>query len=251
MKKKILEKLKTKFMGVSDTILDRIAANLAKTVTEEEGIEEAVDAVSFQQVLESYGDSRATQAQQTAVTNYERKYGLKDGKPKDNVSEPKKPEPTSTEPKTPKGGEGTDKRSDAEPPAWAQELIASNKQLAQQVATLQAEKVGTTRKAKLTEVLSKAPEKIRKRYDRDFERLSFKDDDDFNAWIEEITPEIDEIAKEVNSNGAVVKTPKGGSPAKPEGKVSPAVEARIKEREATAATNASPIAGLQNNITNK
>lgn len=252
MKKKILEKLKTKFMGVSDTILDRIAANLAKTVTDEEGIEEAVDAVSFQQVLESYGDSRATQAQQTAVTNYERKYGLKDGKPKDNTDEPKqKPEPNSTDTKTPKRGEGSDKDSGAEPPAWAQELIASNKQLAQQVATLQAEKVGTTRKAKLTEVLAKAPEKIRKRYDRDFERLNFKDDDDFNAWIEEITPEIDEIAKEVNSNGAVVKTPKGGSPAKPEGKVSPAVEARIKEREAAATTNASPIAGLQANITNK
>lgn len=245
MKKKILEKLKTKFMGVSDTILDRVASNLAKTVTSEDGIEEAVDAVSFQQVLESYGDFRATGAQQTAVANYERKYGLKDGKPK-GTEPAQQPSPTSTDTNTPKGGAGSDNVSGAEPPAWAKEIIATNKKLAEQVATLQAEKVGTSRKARLTEVLKQAPESIRKRYDRDFERLNFKDDDDFTAWIEEITPEIAEIAKEVGSQGAVVSTPKGGSPAPASGKVNPAVQARIDERAAS--TTTSPIAGLQPNI---
>ncbi len=254
MKKKILEQLKTKFLGVSDTILDRIADKLAKTVTSEDGIEEAVDAVSFQQVLDSYGDSRATQATQTAVANYERKYGLKDGKPKTAENTEPKPNPTGTTEVTPKGGETpVDKKSGEEqPPAWAQALIASNEQLAQQVATLQAERVGTTRKARLAEALKDAPERIRTRYSKDFERITFKDDDDFNSWIDEITPEIAEIAKEVGTRGAVVKTPKGGSAAPAEGKVSPAVQARIDERaKAEAATPA--IAGLptQATINNK
>ena len=79
MKKIILEALKAKFTGVSNTILDRIAAKLAKTVTSEEQVASVVEAVTFQQALESYGDSRETEAQQTAVSNYEKKHGLKDG----------------------------------------------------------------------------------------------------------------------------------------------------------------------------
>ena len=79
MKKIILEKLKAKFEGVSDSILDRIAEKLAKTVKNEEEATTAVEGVTLQQLFDSYGDSRATEAQRTAVSNYEKKYGLKDG----------------------------------------------------------------------------------------------------------------------------------------------------------------------------
>ena len=75
----ILEKLKAKFEGVSDSILDRIAEKLAKTVKNEEEATTAVEGVTLQQLFDSYGDSRATEAQRTAVSNYEKKYGLKDG----------------------------------------------------------------------------------------------------------------------------------------------------------------------------
>ena len=73
MKKKILEALKTKFEGVSETILDRIATKLAKTASTEDQVATAVEGVTLQQVLESYGDSRATEAQQTADRNNEAK----------------------------------------------------------------------------------------------------------------------------------------------------------------------------------
>ena len=43
MKKIILEKLKAKFEGVSDSILDRIAEKLAKTVKNEEEATTAVE----------------------------------------------------------------------------------------------------------------------------------------------------------------------------------------------------------------
>ncbi len=62
MRKEILEALTTKFAGVSATILGRIADKLAKTVTTAEQVKTAVDGVTFQQVLESYGDSRATES---------------------------------------------------------------------------------------------------------------------------------------------------------------------------------------------
>ena len=69
--------LKTKFDGVDDATIGRVADKLAKTATDASA---AVDGCTFAQVLEMYGDSRATEASLSAVRNYERKHGLKDGK---------------------------------------------------------------------------------------------------------------------------------------------------------------------------
>ena len=73
MRQQILDALKAKFQGVSEKILGRIADKLAKTVTTAEQVATAVEGVTLQQLLDSYGDSRATEAQQTAVHNYESK----------------------------------------------------------------------------------------------------------------------------------------------------------------------------------
>lgn len=89
MKKKILDALKTKFSGVSEVILDRIATKKAENVTDENQITAIVDGISFQDVVTSYGDYRANEANISSVNNYEEKYGLKDGKPvTNNVEEP-------------------------------------------------------------------------------------------------------------------------------------------------------------------
>lgn len=81
MKKKLLDALKTKFSGVSEVILDRIATKKAEGVTDESQITAIVDGINFQYVLTSYGDYRANEANISSVNNYEEKYGLKDGKP--------------------------------------------------------------------------------------------------------------------------------------------------------------------------
>ena len=81
MKKKLLDALKTKFSGVSEVILDRIATKKAEGVTDESQITAIVDGINFQDVLTSYGDYRANEANVSSVKNYEEKHGLKDGKP--------------------------------------------------------------------------------------------------------------------------------------------------------------------------
>lgn len=81
MKKKLLDALKTKFSGVSEVILDRIATKKAEGVTDESQITAIVDGINFQDVLTSYGDYRANEANISSVNNYEEKHGLKDGKP--------------------------------------------------------------------------------------------------------------------------------------------------------------------------
>jgi len=95
MKEKILEMLKTKFNGVSEQTLNRMADKAAKTVTDEDGATTYVDGLVFQSVIDSEADYRATKATQTSIENYEKKHNLKEGKP---LESKKEPEPKKEEP---------------------------------------------------------------------------------------------------------------------------------------------------------
>lgn len=81
MKKKLLDALKTKFVGIDGVILERIAEKKAEGVTDEAKITTIVDGITLQDVVKSYGDYRANEAAKSSVSNYEEKHGLKDGKP--------------------------------------------------------------------------------------------------------------------------------------------------------------------------
>lgn len=227
MRKELLDALKAKFTGVSEKILGRIADNLAKTTTKSEDVATAVEGVTFQQILDSYGDSRATEAQQTAVTNYEKKHGLKDGKKVEEKPKVEKPKPQETEEKP---GE--------EMPAWAKALVDSNKALTDKLAALEGEKLTNSRKSALDGILKDAPDTIRQRYEKDFARMTFKDDEDFNGWIGEITPDVEKITSDYQAKGGVVGRPKGGAAGGKGDEKNPYLEARIKEREAETATPA-------------
>lgn len=232
MKKQALDALKAKYTGVSEAILGRIADKIIKTAKTTEDVTTAVEGVTFQQVLESYGDSRATEAQQTAVTNYEKKHGLKDGKKIETeegtiVSEGEK--------------EGTVKHEDLATQI-ATIVAAEVKSLKDDIAAMRGEKVATTRKTALNKVLEGAPEKIRQRYEKDFARMTFNDEEDFNAWIGEITPDVEAITNDFKTKGGVVTRPRGGASGGEGDNENPYLKARIAEREAETATTA--IVGL-------
>ena len=90
----ILAGLQTKFPGVDTATLTRIATKKAEGVTDETKVNSIVEGIGYSDVLQNYGDFRAGQAQTSAVTNYEKKHGLKDGKPiEDPNPEPPKPKP--------------------------------------------------------------------------------------------------------------------------------------------------------------
>ena len=231
MKTQALDALKAKYPGVSEAILSRIADKIAKTAKTQEEVTAAVEGVTFQQVLESYGDSRATEAQQTAVTNYEKKHGLKDGK-KVEVEDTTKTGGNN-------GGNGGDDIADK----IAAAVAAAMKPLNEKLAAFEGEKTANSRKNALNKVLEGAPEKIRQRYEKDFARMNFNDDEDFNAWIGEITPDVEAITSDFNAKGGVVGRPKGGA-AGNGGNENPHLKARIAEREAATTTPA--IVGLSN-----
>ena len=88
----ILAGLQQKFAGVDTAILTRIATKKAEGVTDETKVNSIVEGISFSDVLNSYGDFRAGDASKTAVSNYEKRHNLKDGKPIENPNPNPKPE---------------------------------------------------------------------------------------------------------------------------------------------------------------
>lgn len=190
MKRQILDALKAKFTGVSEAILNRIADKLAKTVTKEEDVATAVEGVTFQQVLDSYGDSRATEAQQTAVRNYEQKYGLKDGK----AVEGGKPSEQQEQPE------------DKDTPAWAKTLIQQNKTLADRLNALETERTTTSRRKELNAIIEKLPENLRKPYER--MAIDTLSDEEFATLKTDVESEVSSISNELQARGAVFGQPK-------------------------------------------
>lgn len=208
MKQKILEALKAKFPGVNANVLNRIADKLAKTVTTDEQITTAIAGVTkeFIEIIESYGDSRATEAQQTAVQTYETKYGLKDGQKIDNGggSQGGQQGGTQTVQKQSAGGEQV--------PAWAQALIESNKTITERLNKMDGDRTTATRKQQLSTIIEKLPENLRKAYERT--PVDGLADEQFNTLVGEITTEVDGIVNDTRAKGAVFGRPaaqNGGS----------------------------------------
>lgn len=216
MKERILSALKARFTGVSADILDRIAGMLAKTATTEDQVAAAVEGVTEEliSVIEGYGDSRATGAQKTAVANYERKYGLKDGLKV--AREDTKPEVKPT----PEGGDQT--------PAWAQALIDSNKQLTERLNKMEGERITNSRKAELDGIINRLPENQRKGYQRiSVDSLT---DEEFATLKGEVTAEVEDLVKVTGAKRAVFGRPQAQGNHINDGKLTESQEKAIAHR---------------------
>lgn len=163
----ILAGLQQKFTGVDTAILTRIATKKAEGVTDETKVNSIVEGISFSDVLNSYGDFRAGDASKTAVSNYEKKHNLKDGKPIETTTTIK-----------------TEENKD-DVPAWAQALIDSNKNLSDKLTQLETEKAQATRSQ---QILAKAKEYgIPENYAK---RCAIKDDEDLDAYFKDLKQEF-------------------------------------------------------------
>lgn len=184
----ILNLLKNKYLGVNDTILSRVAKKLAETAKTEDEAKTEVEGVTFQKLLDSYGDSRATEATKTAVANYEKKHNLKDGK---TVETPKVETSKETQ------EEGV--------PEWAKKLMANFDNLSKKVDGFQGNELERSRKQKLDEVLTSLPEHLRKGYAR-IDVKSY-DEEGFSNLLTEITSEVGDIAKHQSIKRSVFGKP--------------------------------------------
>lgn len=135
----IIAGLQTKFPGVDKAILTRIATKKGDGVTEEDKVNSIVEGIGFQDVLQSNSDFRANEASLTAIANYEKKYGIKNGKPL--VKGDDEPEPKENK--------------DDMATIIANAVSAAVKPLSDEISAIKAEKNQATRQA---QIMAKAKE---------------------------------------------------------------------------------------------
>lgn len=182
MKKFILDLLKTKFEGVSEDVLEGMAAKLAKTATTEEQATTSVEGVTIQKIIESYADRRATQSATTAVENYK----------KNN------PQPKPNEPKEPQ--EPTDPREEV-----FNKLLERVEQLQGQMQAMSEEKVESGRRAQLNSLIEKLPASMQQVYSHI--NLKDMDDEKFETFKESVKTDVDSTLSMFKTNGATIQTP--------------------------------------------
>lgn len=232
MRDEILNALKAKFAGVSEKVLGRIADKLANTSQAGEDAQKIADSFTLAQLLESYGDSRANEAAITSVRNYEEKWGIKNGRAINENKPTNNTFATSDAPNLGRGaqeGRQTDAQQQPDITAIVAKAIADAvSPLQQQLAAFQGERTAQTRRERLTEATKTLPEVLRNRYVRDFERMSFADEDDFNAYLDELQPDIKAVADAYSRKAAVSTPPKNPAAVTAEelGKVNPLVAER-------------------------
>ena len=183
----ILAGLRTKFSGVDDATLQRLASKKAEGVTDGSKVNSIIEGITFQDVVTNYGDFRADGAQKTAVSNYEKKHNIKDGKPIEET----KPQDPPAEPKS---------KPTEEVPAWAQSLIDSNKTLSEKLAAMDAKTKADARDQQIDEVAKSfgIPEFA-------YKGKQIADDADLNQYFTDLKQEMQ------NSGFQFAKSPEEGN----------------------------------------
>lgn len=226
--KKVLTVLKTKAkqLGFSYQELKSVAAKIADNLELEDeasdedvnsAIENAVDdAMEFLSVSQS--------AAQRAIANYKAKHNVSDDDDDDaddgegddddtnNDGNGKKGKKNRQQRQSSKSDEDTDDNNSA--PAWAKSLTDAIKSLGDKVSSLERGKVSDGRRIKLQELL-KDTGKFGERKLKDFDRIAdtFKDDEEFDQYFDEVSEDLDAYNQERADAGlSKLGKPGAGSP---------------------------------------
>ena len=183
-----------------------------------------MEEVTIQQIIDAEGDRRATDAQKTAVANYERKHGLKDGK----TIEPSDPnEPTDT----------PDAKVPEDMPQWAKAIVETNAKLQQQLSAMSSERITNDRKQQLSAVVEQLPEHLQKPYAR--MKLDGLSDEEFKTTLEDVKTEVGGIVDNLKQSGLVFSRPLAGEK-KDAQELSKAQLEAITHRDGTASKDDQP-----------
>jgi len=192
MKEKILAALRLKYknLGFSEKAIDGCATYLEQTVTEEDKIDGAVTAVEpMLKVFQGEIDGRVTAAVKKAKEEGGQQQQKKEG-------EESTPDPN---------------KQQEEVPAWAKTLIDANKVLETKLAQIEQGKSTDTRRQTLEAKLKDVSDAVKTKVLKDFGRMSFKDDDEFTAYLTETEEDV-KVMEQNATNTALAQQSKPFTP---------------------------------------
>lgn len=190
----ILKVLKTKAkdLGFNEGELQSVAAVCAGNLTVTEETEEAERDAAINDIVDKVAIpilKSSQSASSRAIAAYKKAHP---------VTEPKKPgEEDDDEPgkKKPGAGEQTD-----EMPAWAKALQDKISALEKENGELRNQRVSTGRKERLQELV-KDTGRFGENFLKNFDRMTFKDDADFDEYLASVKTEVDGYKQDLANHG--------------------------------------------------
>lgn len=190
----ILKVLKTKAkdLGFNEGELQSVAAVCAGNLTVTEETEEAERDAAINDIVDKVAIpilKSSQSASSRAIAAYKKAHP---------VTEPKKPgEEDDDEPgkKKPGAGEQTD-----EIPAWAKALQDKISALEKENGELRNQRVSTGRKERLQELV-KDTGRFGENFLKNFDRMTFKDDADFDEYLASVKTEVDGYKQDLANHG--------------------------------------------------
>lgn len=176
MKGKIIDLLKNKYrnLGFTDKAFDGVAEFLSQTTTKEEEIETATDGVaSLLKAFQSDADSRVTAAVEKTKKE----------------ATPTPPPPTPPTP--PSGGD-----NGKQPADFTAAMQAALAPLMEKISALEAGKTVDHRLKAVEETLKDASPVFKAKALRDFPRMQFKDDAEFDTFLSEMKSDAEALTKQ-------------------------------------------------------
>ena len=225
LKKKVFLKLKTgaQAYGYKRDELRSVAAHIADNLkldenASEEDVEDAVDnAVSSCIPFLKFGQTMATRV-------------INDSKPKeDHDTDDDNDDDDATQKSTSKKSNKTAPTPDNDTPSWVKELQKSVEALANQVETMKGEKVTIGRKERLSKLLADTGTYGEAAL-KNFERMSFKDDDDFDDYFTSVEEDLAKFKQQMADSGlAHLTTPPTPKQDKPKGEDKVFTDSELEE----------------------
>ena len=193
MKEKILALLQSKFAGVRKDGLNQLATIMALTVTTEEEATQTVEKLTDETVGQFVTDWRKDVDSEISKANKTHEENLKK---KFNFVEKGNPNPPTPNPPTPP----------TPPTELNAEVIAAIVQkaiepFASELNSIKTSKVIETRKQLLAKELEGLEEGFRDPFIKAFDRMTFKDDEDFNSHLETVKTDVAKLNQSLIDKG--------------------------------------------------
>jgi len=185
MKEKLLALLQSKFAGVRKDGLNQLATIMALTVTTDEEATSAVDKLTEQSVGQFVTDWRKDVDSEISKANKTYEEGLKK---KYDFKEKGNPNPSAPP-------------SELTPEAIASIVQKAIEPFASELNSIKTTKMVETRKQLLAKELEGLDEGFRTPYLNAFDRMNFKDDEDFNTHISNVKTEVAKIQQSLIDKG--------------------------------------------------
>jgi hypothetical protein len=196
MLEKIIALLTAKFAGVRKDGLALLAKQIDMQVTTEAEAQALIDKLPAEKVTDFVKDYRAEVDKEVSTGVKTNEKTLREKYNFTEKTTPAPPDPTPPAPDLSKGLKAEDLAA-----LIKQNVEAAIKPLQEEITTFKSGKTLETRRASLEEKLKEAPENFKAKILKDFTRMSFNTDDDFNTYLTETEQDLAALTQELADQG--------------------------------------------------